>query len=159
MFGVVVVGMILIVVQVRRGILFRRRLAALSSNEDSRPWGCRERAPLDPANANRYLFAGGDPINGQDPSGQLGACANASGGYGIAAATQIGGAFVLAGSLSVEPETLGGSTAGVIAGSAVLFGAGAGATLLGEANVLGSCPPEIAIPEVSVGTFITTGIF
>jgi RHS repeat-associated protein len=26
-------------------------------------------APLDPANANRYAFAGGDPINGVDPSG------------------------------------------------------------------------------------------
>ncbi|BDZ48624.1 hypothetical protein GCM10025867_08650 [Frondihabitans sucicola] len=26
-------------------------------------------APLDPSNANRYQFAGGDPINGQDPTG------------------------------------------------------------------------------------------
>jgi len=28
-------------------------------------------APLDPANANRYAFAGGDPINGNDPGGNL----------------------------------------------------------------------------------------
>ncbi|RKR74783.1 RHS repeat-associated core domain-containing protein [Frondihabitans australicus] len=27
-------------------------------------------APLDPANANRYVFVGGDPINGLDPTGQ-----------------------------------------------------------------------------------------
>jgi RHS repeat-associated protein len=29
-------------------------------------------APLDPANANRYAFAGGDPINGNDPTGNDG---------------------------------------------------------------------------------------
>lgn len=28
-------------------------------------------APLDPANANRYVFAGGDPINDGDPTGRL----------------------------------------------------------------------------------------
>jgi len=28
-------------------------------------------APLDPANANRYGYAGGDPINGSDPAGRL----------------------------------------------------------------------------------------
>jgi RHS repeat-associated protein len=27
-------------------------------------------SPLDPANANRYAYAGDDPINGQDPTGQ-----------------------------------------------------------------------------------------
>ena len=27
--------------------------------------------PLDPANANRYAYAGDDPINGQDPSGRF----------------------------------------------------------------------------------------
>jgi len=38
-------------------------------------------APLDPSNANRYAYAGDDPINGQDPSGgsevsdYLGSCA------------------------------------------------------------------------------------
>ncbi|WP_349862226.1 RHS repeat-associated core domain-containing protein [Leifsonia sp. WHRI 6310E] len=28
-------------------------------------------APLDPANANRYAFAGGDPINAGDPTGKI----------------------------------------------------------------------------------------
>ena len=44
-------------------------------------------SPLDPANANRYAYAGDDPINAEDPSGQsVGACLGALGGfYGIRA--------------------------------------------------------------------------
>lgn len=54
--------------------------------------------PLDPGNANRYVFAGGDPINNSDPSGRntlsnvLGACAlgvvqNLAIGFGLGALT------------------------------------------------------------------------
>ena len=35
-------------------------------------------APLSPNDANRYAFAGGDPINNSDPTGQLSACGEAA---------------------------------------------------------------------------------
>jgi RHS repeat-associated protein len=48
--------------------------------------------PLDPANANRYAFAGGDPINGNDPTGNDWGCFWA--GAGVVAAFT-GDAFVV----------------------------------------------------------------
>ena len=44
-------------------------------------------APLDPANANRYAYAAGDPINGSDPTGQINNTDCALAGAGLALAT------------------------------------------------------------------------
>jgi RHS repeat-associated protein len=42
-------------------------------------------APLDPSNANRYVFAGGDPLNGSDPTGQaISTCGAVAAGTGLA---------------------------------------------------------------------------
>ncbi|WP_298662619.1 RHS repeat-associated core domain-containing protein [uncultured Leifsonia sp.] len=78
--------------------------------------------PLDPANANRYAYAGGDPVNGSDPSGRIGAALLAK----LIAAAFAGGSLltVLSGSNLVSyvagsaiefacDAIVGGATAGV----------------------------------------------
>jgi RHS repeat-associated protein len=85
-------------------------------------------APLDPKNANRYGYAGGEPINGSDPTGRSVAGAAANGvfaaiGVGLAAAACIS-------------ATLGGcAVAAVVVGAAA--GAGGG---IAQAQVEGRGP-------------------
>ena len=64
-------------------------------------------APLDPANANRYAYAGDDPINGNDPLGlssypncfyQAGEILLATGGFIVGVLTGPVGLFFGAGS-------------------------------------------------------------
>ncbi|MDR6573328.1 RHS repeat-associated protein [Curtobacterium sp. 320] len=82
-------------------------------------------APLSPSNANRYAFAGDDPINSSDPTGR---------GFGEdLASTVIGGVVgvAVAGSICVATgaETLGtGCALGAVAGSTV-------GTAVGNASV------------------------
>ena len=74
--------------------------------------------PLDPANANRYAYAGDDPTNNLDPEGLLsgrelvGSCL-VGGGLGGAAGA-IGGAFV--GGVGAAPGFVGGLLVGCAAG-------------------------------------------
>ena len=65
-------------------------------------------APLDPANANRYAFAGDDPINGNDPSG-----------LSLPASTICGGVFLLTGIIF----DAGVAAAGFSAGTSFVVGA------------------------------------
>ncbi|MBS2938515.1 RHS repeat-associated core domain-containing protein [Nocardioides sp. J2M5] len=91
-------------------------------------------APLDPKNANRYAYAGGDPINNTDPTGQYslkdfygdaGAC---SAGVGLAGASgQITNGIALGGVIGGGP--VGGTIGGVATGAAAcLAGIGIGRT-------------------------------
>lgn len=87
-------------------------------------------APLDPANANRYVFTGGDPINGIDPTGKFSCGLEASLG---AAAIVAAGAEVAVFSVSL-PLTEGLSLiaeAAVAQETAALFAGGVG--LVGNA--------------------------
>ncbi len=75
-------------------------------------------APLNPANANRYAFAGCDGINNSDPTGRDAYdCAMGIGGA-------IAGLAVFGGSIFTAPETFGGSLliGGAALGDLVLSG-------------------------------------
>jgi RHS repeat-associated protein len=76
--------------------------------------------PLDPSNANRYEFAGGDPVNGADPSGE------AIWGPATCHAENIVGAGAV---------FLGG---GILLGSALAAATGIGAPLAAGGAVVGS---------------------
>ncbi|TAM67838.1 MAG: hypothetical protein EPN48_12550 [Microbacteriaceae bacterium] len=75
-------------------------------------------APLDPANANRYAFAGGDPINGSDPTGM--APTGCSVGM-LTVTTIVGVTWTAAGLLAEAPPA-----AAVAAVAGVVFTAGLG---------------------------------
>lgn len=81
-------------------------------------------APLDPGNANRYGFAGGDPVNQNDPTGRA-LSGNCSAGLAVAG---IGLALTAA---AAAPFTAGGSL--------LLFGAGVGSAFAGGVVSLDSC--------------------
>lgn len=86
-------------------------------------------APLDPGNANRYGFAGGDPINNADPTGKL--------INGITRAFQIGTGLYDANQALTGGSTLAGYAAGAAAeiGCAALAVA-AGAPTLGVGGLI-----------------------
>ncbi|MBF4616451.1 RHS repeat-associated core domain-containing protein [Curtobacterium sp. VKM Ac-1376] len=75
--------------------------------------------PLDPSNANRYVFVGCDPVNGSDPTGR-GTCA-----YGVFIYV-LGLAGIVA-----APFTAGGSL--------VLFGLGLGVAGAGAVGTIEGC--------------------
>lgn len=64
--------------------------------------------PLDPKNANRYAYAGDDPINNVDPLGRF-SCATSLKLAGLALAGVTLGIGLLAVEGGGAPETLGGS--------------------------------------------------
>ncbi|MFM9921251.1 RHS repeat domain-containing protein [Lacisediminihabitans sp. H27-G8] len=68
-------------------------------------------APLDPANANRYAYAGDDPINNLDPSGRLSACGAFGAVLGI-----FGGVAAIVGAIALTIVTEGTA-------AALIFGA------------------------------------
>ena len=84
--------------------------------------------PLDPANANRYAYAGDDPINGSDPSGNLSKAAQCS--IAVAAIGLIIGVLVVAtfGSFAAMAATGAAAatvtSAGDVTGLLVGFGIG-----------------------------------
>ncbi|MFF1571332.1 RHS repeat domain-containing protein [Leifsonia sp. NPDC058292] len=84
--------------------------------------------PLDPANANRYAFAGSDPINGSDPTGRScsGAIVGASASVFVEA---LAGVAVIAGSPSL---VLG-------AAAAAGFAVGAGLTVAAVGDAVEEC--------------------
>ncbi len=72
-------------------------------------------APLDTANANRYAYAGDDPINSIDPTGQdIGGCI----GAGLLGVAAIGGIALSGGVAVLAFATIGATGAGFAAGSA-----------------------------------------
>nr|WP_156610494.1 RHS repeat-associated core domain-containing protein [Auraticoccus cholistanensis] len=83
-------------------------------------------APLDPLNANRYAYAGNDPINITDPRGYAGsidsagacvigaACAGVSGGVGLAVVGSV--VPVIGTSLGAVAGFIGGVVGGCAAG-------------------------------------------
>ena len=60
-------------------------------------------APLDPANANRYAYAGADSINNQDPTGRCNV-GEIIGGVAIGVGLTIGVASELGAALTGGPE-------------------------------------------------------
>jgi RHS repeat-associated protein len=89
-------------------------------------------APLDPHNANRYLYAGGDPINYVDATGtDFGSCYDAFFGEVIPGIFGIAGAIALA----VTPDPSGATKAG-----AYFLGiAGASAVTAGVTRMISQC--------------------
>jgi len=92
-------------------------------------------APLDPKNANRYGYAGGDPINASDPTGKATLCQNltvaagaislATAVVGIAAGAVVAAAAApVTGGLSVAGYV--GLVAGTVSLSTAAFGLGTG---------------------------------
>ncbi len=80
-------------------------------------------APLDPTNANRYAFAGGDPVNNIDPSGQV--CIRAT----VKGALVGGLSGFIAGTLAAAASPLPeGITPLVVAKQTAVVGAVAGLT-------------------------------
>jgi hypothetical protein len=71
-------------------------------------------APLDPANANRYAYAGGDPINSNDPTG------HDAGGCVTGVLATVGSGLLLASLIGGEIATGGGDTLATV-GSVILF--------------------------------------
>ena len=90
--------------------------------------------PLDPANANRYAYAGDDPINGSDPSGNLSKAAQCS--IAVAAIGLIIGVLVVAtfGSFAAMAATGAAAatvtSAGDVTGLLVGFGIGVTGALI-----------------------------
>ncbi len=76
----------------------RTRTCSRVASKTAPPDGCTS----EPANANRYAYAGGDPLNNLDPTGTDLACAG-----GIV--TEIGLGVVAIGTVLTAPVTLGGS--------------------------------------------------
>ena len=74
-------------------------------------------SPLDPANANRYAYAGDDPINGQDPTGQ-----------DCRAARQVADAAIVLGGIATFAAPALGPAAPIVAagGAGAVIGGGIG---------------------------------
>nr|WP_244638026.1 RHS repeat-associated core domain-containing protein [Frigoribacterium sp. CFBP 13707] len=92
-------------------------------------------SPLDPSNANRYAYAGGDPINASDPTGErqsagycktvaavgAGAGAVAAGAAAYGVATAPGNAIPVAGQVNTGGAVAVGVVSGAIAAGAGLL--------------------------------------
>jgi RHS repeat-associated protein len=89
--------------------------------------------PLDPANANRYAFVAGDPINRSDPSGLC----SWEEGLGVISAGAGVGTALGAGVGAVAGFFVGGAGPGAVAGGVV--GALAGADAAGIAYLVTDC--------------------
>ena len=90
-------------------------------------------APLDPANANRYAYAGDDPINGTDPGGLITTaqkCAIAFVGLGILAGVLTAAVFAGLGAVAAP------AAAAALADAGTLVSIGVGA-VVGIAGVFG----------------------
>ena len=89
--------------------------------------------PLDPANANRYAYAGDNPINNLDPSGQVTACAAigailAIAGVGLGIAGFVGATIVTGGTAALVLGAVGAFGVSLLPAGGI-FGI---LTLLGE---------------------------
>ncbi|WP_144876919.1 RHS repeat-associated core domain-containing protein [Microbacterium sp. 1.5R] len=92
-------------------------------------------APLDPTNANRYAYAGADPINNVDPSGSVtDACAAGLIDTALGIGSIIGGSTTLAAALPT-----GGLSLGAGAWAAVTMISGAYDTVSGIGAAVNNC--------------------
>lgn len=94
-------------------------------------------APLDPANANRYAYAGADPINGSDPTGRAAfdGLNDAFGKAGIAGDVANTFYYASQGRYKDAAKTFVGSVTGGIAGATcegILVGATGGVGVVGS---------------------------
>ena len=105
-------------------------------NPTTRTWTQQDTLdhPLDPANANRYAYAGDDPINGSDPSGEyLSSCTTQAINLAI-------GALVLGvGYGGALAAVAAGITAPVGVAAIVSLGSGTGLLLTGYNDYLRDC--------------------
>ena len=110
-------------------------------------------APLDPKNANRYGYAGGDPINGSDPTGRL----TAGQGVGLAGnivsdiSTFIPGPVGLVGGLVGTGLSVGGALADGDSQGALVAGA------YGTAGALFGVAGRVAGASYGVSTSVGLG--
>ncbi|MBE7195902.1 MAG: RHS repeat-associated core domain-containing protein, partial [Gordonia polyisoprenivorans] len=84
-------------------------------------------APLSPSNANRYAYAGGDPINNLDPIGTITACGAVSTIIGLAGGTIglvafIGASIVSGGTVAALVFAALGAFATSLAPAEIVFG-------------------------------------
>ena len=93
--------------------------------------------PLDPANANRYAYAGDDPINGSDPSGASLTCDILNGALSFATIAAGGlGAYIL---YSAPADVFPPATANTGAASAALVTVGIFAALDEIGRLVNGC--------------------
>jgi RHS repeat-associated protein len=95
-------------------------------------------APLDPGNANRYGFAGGEPINSSDPTGQATACTAAVTDLAVSTAGLVAGTVGIVAGAFAAPVS-GGLSLVIGASAAVALGTSGYGVARGAGSVRDAC--------------------